>query len=279
MKQHEELAIKRIVVAVDASAHSLAALRAAAELASSLGAKLHGLFVEDVNLLRAAELPMARELRFPFASHARMDPRTMRHQLHAQAHHARRALSSLCRRRDVSWTFQVVQGRVSATVLDEARRGDLLCVGRASRPVLDRPGIGSTARAAAVRAEGTVLLVSEGTHLRSPVVTFYDGSPEADRALPLACHLARLAGGLLSVLLIPDQTRPSSDLQDLIAERLVGENLRVRYRQVLGTGVAALIEGLHAEGCGILVLSAGLIRREEISLLLDQLRCPTLLVR
>lgn len=279
MDEHEELAIKRIVVALDTSAHSLAALRAAAELASSLGAELHGLFVEDVNLVRAAELPMARELRFPFASHARMDPATMRHQLHAQAHQARGALSSLCRHTDVSWTFQVVRGRVSSTVLEEARRADLLCVGRASRPVLDRPRIGSTARAAAIRAKGTVLLVSEGTQLQSPVVTLYDGSPEADRALPLTCHLARLAGGLLRVLLLPDQARPSGDLQDVIGKRLECENLRVRYRKMMGSGVTALIEGLEAEGCGVLVLRAALIRREEISRLLDQLRCPTLLVR
>ncbi|MGD9028912.1 MAG: universal stress protein, partial [Anaerolineae bacterium] len=61
-EQDEELTIRRILIALDASSHSIAALRAAARLASSLEAELHGLFVEDINLLRAAGLPMAREL-------------------------------------------------------------------------------------------------------------------------------------------------------------------------------------------------------------------------
>ena len=52
---------RRILVALDASPHSLAALEAAAELAASLRAELIGLFVEDANLLRVAGFPFARE--------------------------------------------------------------------------------------------------------------------------------------------------------------------------------------------------------------------------
>ena len=57
-------AIRRILVALDASTHSLAALETAAGLAARLEAELVGLFVEDINLLRAAELPFARETSF-----------------------------------------------------------------------------------------------------------------------------------------------------------------------------------------------------------------------
>jgi K+-sensing histidine kinase KdpD len=42
-----ELTIKRILVALDASSHSNAALRMATELASQLDAELTGIFVED----------------------------------------------------------------------------------------------------------------------------------------------------------------------------------------------------------------------------------------
>ncbi|MBK7177644.1 MAG: universal stress protein [Chloroflexi bacterium] len=57
--------IQRILVALDASPHSLAALEAAIDLAERLDAELQGLFVEDINLLRLAQLPFARELRYP----------------------------------------------------------------------------------------------------------------------------------------------------------------------------------------------------------------------
>ncbi|MGB7837261.1 MAG: universal stress protein, partial [Terrimicrobiaceae bacterium] len=59
--------IRRILVALDASAHSRAALEAACELALGLDAELSGLFVEDINLLRLAQLPFASEISYPSA--------------------------------------------------------------------------------------------------------------------------------------------------------------------------------------------------------------------
>ena len=51
-EQEHALIIRRILVALDTSKHSLAALEAADELAAWLKAELFGLFVEDINLLR-----------------------------------------------------------------------------------------------------------------------------------------------------------------------------------------------------------------------------------
>ena len=57
-----ELAVKRILIALDPSRRGQSALQAAAHLAAGTGAELAGLFVEDINLLRLAGLPFAREL-------------------------------------------------------------------------------------------------------------------------------------------------------------------------------------------------------------------------
>ena len=56
----------RILVALDASPQSEAALRAAAELAALLEAELEGLFVEDINLLHLCGLPFGREIRLVY---------------------------------------------------------------------------------------------------------------------------------------------------------------------------------------------------------------------
>ena len=48
MNPNVDVAIRRILVAIDGSSHSLAALDAAADLASRLRAELSGLFVEDI---------------------------------------------------------------------------------------------------------------------------------------------------------------------------------------------------------------------------------------
>ena len=56
-----ETTIRRSLVAVEPSAQGQAALDAAARMAARLQAELVGLYVEDVELLRLAQFPFARE--------------------------------------------------------------------------------------------------------------------------------------------------------------------------------------------------------------------------
>jgi hypothetical protein len=55
-------AIRRILIALDASPDGLSALETSAWLAARMNAELQGLFVEDESLLRIAEIPLAREV-------------------------------------------------------------------------------------------------------------------------------------------------------------------------------------------------------------------------
>jgi nucleotide-binding universal stress UspA family protein len=252
-------------------------LRAAARLASSLEAELHGLFVEDINLLRAAGLPMARELQLPFARHTRMNPERTRRQLRAQARQARRALASICTREQIQWTFEVVRGGVSSKVLEEAEKADLLCLGRTGRPVMQRPGLGSTARAAATGAQRSVLLISHGRHIGPPVIVAYDGSASAEQALLLASQLVQELGGTLSILVPASTSGSSSETQAQIAHRLGGESLVIRYRELVGPGVRPLISAVQTEKCGILVLSRATLSPDDVGELVGAVDCPVLL--
>ncbi|RMF77434.1 MAG: universal stress protein, partial [Nitrospirae bacterium] len=96
-------AFRRIVVAVDASADSLAAVRAAARLAEALSAELHGLFVEDANLVRLARLPFAREVRLS-AAPRRLEAAALERELRALAAQARQAFEEEARRCRVAAT-------------------------------------------------------------------------------------------------------------------------------------------------------------------------------
>src|SRR3970040_259294 len=99
--------IRRILVALDASPHSLSALQAAAELAAELSAELVGVFVEDANLVRLAALPVTREIGQTSARIRELDERTMTRQLRRLAQRAAQGLARDAGRVQGHWSFRV----------------------------------------------------------------------------------------------------------------------------------------------------------------------------
>lgn len=280
MSEHEEGLLRRILVALDASHHSLAALEAAAELAASLEAELYGLYVEDINLLHAAGSPVAREVRYPYITGTRMDRARMERELRAQATQAERALIATCQRWQIKGSFRVVRGDVTTEVLEAALEADLLTLGRAGRSLVQRISrLGSTARAAATRSPRSVLLIQRDVAVRPPVMVVYEDSHIARRALWMAVHLAQKQQKYLSVLIL---VRPEDDaqrLQDQISNWLREEGLAVRSRLLPATNIKMLAHMVRAEQSGVLVLSVTTLPADALDALLDEVDCPVLLVR
>jgi len=281
-RQDDELTIRRILVALDASRHSLAALEAAAELAASLEAELQGLFVEDINLLRAAGSPVAREVQYPFFTAARLNLARMERELRAQAAQARHALAACCEQRQIKWSFRVVRGQVAPEVLATALEADLLSLGKASRPLIGqvrRVRLGSTAWAAAAQAPHYVLLLQRDTGISPPVVVTYDGSPTARQALMIAAWLVQKKGGYLAILILASVLDDLQRLQAEISNLLRGQRLVVRYRRLTDVSVATLTHEVRSEGSGVLVLNSTIMQPDALHTLLDEVDCPVLLVR
>ena len=277
--QSDELTIRRILVALDASHHSLAALEAAVELAAALRAELEGLFVEDVNLLRLAAVPVAREVQYPGVATKALNPARMERELRAQATQAHRALAAACTARQIKWSFRVTRGEVSPQVLEAALGADLLSLGMVSRPLIRRTRLGSTARAAAERATSPVLLMERGKRIGPPVLVTYDGSPTAQMALMMAARLGRNMGGYLTTLILGDTQEAAEQLQTQVSDRLRGQRFFLRYRQLPDASVATLAHTVRTERCGILVLSGTILSPEAFQALLDEIECPVLLMR
>lgn len=275
----DERTIRHILVALDASHHSLAALEAAAELAASLEAELQGLFVEDANLLRLAGLPVAREVRFPSGRPAQLDQARMERALRAQAAQARQALATVSERRHIKWSFRVVRGEVVSEVLAAALEADLLTLGKASRPLIRRVHLGSTAQAAAAEAPCCVLMLQRGEGIGPPVMVTYDGTPAARQALRLAARLAQKEASRLTVLVLATAPEAAQRLQTETTELLRGARFTVRYRQLKSASTAALTHEVRAERSGVLVLSGTMLPQGALQALLDEVGCPVLLVR
>jgi nucleotide-binding universal stress UspA family protein len=282
-----EPGIRRILVALDASRHSLAALEAAVELATRLKADLVGLFVEDINLVRLAGLPFAHEVRYPSAVIEQLSSPRLEQELRVQAARARRALAAAAEQAEVAWSFRVVRGQVAAEVLAAAVEADLLSLGTASWPSIRRARLGSTARLVTAEAPRAVLLLQPGDRLGQPVVVTYDGSAASRQALAIAHRLVRAGGqqdpAALCVLVLNRDDRPEKmeQLRQEVAAWLHEHALQAKLRSLAGVDVAALARVVRAERGGLLVLAGETppIRAETVQILLDQIDCPILLVR
>ena len=101
-------AIARIFVGIEPEApRSIAAVRAATDLAAALHAELVGIVVENLNLLRSAELPIVRELDVLTAKERSCTRTSIELSLQTRSHRARRAFESVVRKTDVRWSFEV----------------------------------------------------------------------------------------------------------------------------------------------------------------------------
>lgn len=280
-RRERELVIRRILVALDTSGHSLAALEASARLAAIMHAELVGLFVEDVNLLRLAALPFAREVRWSSSTRRSLDEARMERELRLLASQARRALALAAEEAETEWTFRVVRGVVAEEVLRAAMEADLLSLGRASRPLSRRVRLGSTAQAAAVRGSRSVLLARKGADLDLPVMVTYDGSDLAPRVLDAAVQMAQASDSNLIVLVVADHADDAPQIAEEASELLGDRVAHADYRFLPTNGEEHLPDVLSQERCSVLVLGGenDLLQGKRLYSLLDELDCPVLLVR
>jgi nucleotide-binding universal stress UspA family protein len=274
-------AMRHILVALDASPHSLAALEAAAELAVGLKADLLGLFVEDINLLRLAELPFAREMEGSSTPWHQLDTPDVERELRARASRARRALAMIAGRAQVPWSFRVVHGVIVSELLAAASEADLVILGKVGWSLTGHRHLGSTARAILSQATCLTLILQQGARLSLPILVVYDGSALAQKALAAASRLVRGKNGYLTVLILADEPDAAWELQTNVAKWLRERELEARYRWLIGADVRHLPRIVDAEGCGILVLPGQRSRVQSEGLLvwLDEVTCPALLVR
>ena len=98
---------RRIIVRLDPRPVGLQAL---ARLAEELDAELLGLLVENVELLRLAALPFAREVGHASGVRREMDIAAMERSLQARARELRRACAEALKGSTVSWSFRVARG-------------------------------------------------------------------------------------------------------------------------------------------------------------------------
>lgn len=278
MSARAPFAIRRILVALDASADSLAGLNAAVQLAAELEAELLGVFVEESDLLRASRLPSSREVTLFEGEPRELDPEQLERQIRAQAKRSRDALRSAAERAGLTWSFRTVRGRPARELAAAAREADLVAMGARGRSPWRAPG--STVRALVREIGRPVLVLRQGSPMGPAIHVLHDGSEQGSTALATGAILARREGTHLTVLLTPVEPDEARALREEVSERLAEAGLSARYRHLPGAGVTGICAATAESRPGLLVAPRPSFQGEDRMLgeLLRSVGCPVLLV-
>jgi len=269
--------VGRILVAVDATSGSAAVLETAAQLASEFNAELDGIFVEDINLLRLAGLPFARELTWSTAMELHLDYQRMERTLRGYAAHAQQAVVKVTTQLKLHASLQVVRGLVAQELLRAAEKADLFILGKGGNVRGARIGI--IAGQVLQKAQSSVLLVASQLQLYRTVMTIFSDNERSGRVLSAAAHAARASHNRLLVLIPAIQ---SSDYQHLReqARHLLGQGpLLVTYQAVSAMELCFAQQILHDEGVGMMVIDAALAAANATEARIAKMACSVLLVR
>jgi nucleotide-binding universal stress UspA family protein len=273
--------IRRILVALDASPDSLAALQAAVRLAARMEAELLGLFVEDVNLLRVAESPFAREILYPSARETPVSRSSMELLLRRQSEQARAALESAAQRAQVRCVFRTVRGQVASELLSAAAEADLLAMGKLGWSLGSQLRMGSTALELVASTIPLLLLCESGAPVKPRLVVYYDDSPQARRALLAAAELAKADSGSMTVLLAATGEDAALSMQNAVQALLRDRELELQFHRIDPTDEIAVLNAIRAEETAMFVVGGRepFQKLPALEVILRERKIPVLLLR
>lgn len=240
--------IRRIVIAIDTSPGSVAALEAAAELAAVLQVDMLGLFVEDINLVRWSRLPFARQVGTTSGAYRRLEGAELERQLRVQAQHAQDILKSTADRFGIRTSFRIARGIVPKELLVPLETGDVLSLGVHGRLPPKGRWLGSTAQSVVRTALERLLLLPPGARPLGRIGVVFDGTPASIDALEIGAAIASGRAHDLHVYCVAPTDEAARPLYQEARERLGPAAVRAHLHR---------LEPDDASGAALAVRSAG----------------------
>lgn len=261
LEPFEDIAFRRILVALDTSSHGIAALDAAAMLAAELRSELQGLFIEDESLFRLAGLPFAEEILYSSAVRRQFDLANIERTLRARAEELRRQFAERAEQSQIKWSFEVARGRMVQRALTAAADADLLLIARET-------------------SIPPALTIARRLADRRPILVVYDETPAGRRALITAARLVRATRSRMVVLIAAKDADAVDQLEGACARWLEDRGIAAVLERCCVTTGEQLVEMARRHDAKLLLLSrdSGLVSGATMEKLVDVANCPVGLV-
>lgn len=197
----------RIVMPLQCDESTWAALDFAVAMAKALRAELKGTFLEDLDVLAAASLPITRAISYRSGQVGILDPAQVEAHYRALAARARERLAAACREQALGWSFEIAERVPAIEGEGEVAHHDLLLLDR--RMLRRRQNVAALLRLAT--RYPTVGVWDMTMHQPSRLILVYRG--EAD-GLDVAGELARAMGLALDVVIPDSDGKPGEPLAE-----------------------------------------------------------------
>ena len=270
--------IRRILIALDASPASQAALELAADLAVRHKAELVGIYVEDINLLRSAEISFTQEVGEFSAIPRRVDSRQVESEMKAHASRIEAMLSSIAGKANLQWTFRRVRGLIPGELMSAAEDTDLIILGK--KGWSEGKQIGSTAQKLAALSPVQSIILEHKVRPETPVLVIYDGSPSSQNALKTASRICN-PGSTLTILVLAENQAAAQELYDELKNWIEEQAFKIQFRWVNDLEGKRVPNLALISGCEIVILPAQseYYQPQAIISMVESADCAVLLVR
>ena len=269
--------IKRVVVTLDTASENRTSIDTAVRLAAQTKAELHGVFIEDQDLLHLAGLPFARQVTVSTGAEP-LTSESLGLQLRAQAERARNDLLAAAKRHQVTCTFEIVRG-ASEMAIAYASESDLVVTGGQARPVAGHFRVERRWWSSIEAISGPLLLARmTWTAPGSVALLLRDRDPASARLVETAAQIASARDDVLTVI-CPPAIADAPGFDKWVADSVAHDRVRVQI-EVAPVEPATLQERLRHLDCRLLALEAGLAERSGDTLreLIERFACDMLIV-
>jgi nucleotide-binding universal stress UspA family protein len=277
---NQPIRVGRILVSLDNSRHSLAALQAAVELAQHYGAELKAIFVEDTTLLRLAEMPFCQEVGEYTAIVREISSDGLSQGMVVQSRWVLRSFRNIINQTDLRAEIAIRRGNINETIATESQTCDLVIIGKTGTNPLGRPRLGSTAQALVKNHTKPLLLVEENNRLGYPMIVFYENSPLGKICLETARDLLNPEESL--IILLSEDEPVAYTTNDAFLNQWAAENeVNISIQSIKTHTITRFINIIKGLKTGLLILPHDLKPQSILPLLtrLEQISLPILLIR
>lgn len=274
------ICVKRILIPLDNSRHSFAALQAAVELARHYDAEIEGLFVEDINLLKLAEMPFHQEVGEYTAIIRELSTDGLSRGIIVQSRWVVQSFRKMINQTELKSDFVVLRGEVSETIRKESQKYDLIILGKSGTNILGRDKLGSTTKKMIGNHRIPLMLVEENNQLGYPMILLYENSPVGNISLETARDLLDPDETLI-ILLNKDNPEAFTETKKQLKKWALAHQVNISiesYKSHTFRRFIQLIDGLKT-GLFILPHNADPTHQTITQLCLDMISLPVLLIR